>query len=102
MGKGFGDRMARGGAKAAFPASEPGITEEKFQDAVKDFDSKGFLERAAAQEEEARAQKAQRLAKEAAEAEHLDQEREQRRAEERRSDALSEEAGVSSPSFRKN
>lgn len=79
MAQGFGDRLARGGNKAAFPAGSVGVTEEKFEAATKDFDSAGFLARAEAEENAARERRAERQKE--AEAEHIrqDEEREARR-----------------------
>ena len=89
MGVGAGDRLARGGNKAAFPASEPGISDEKFNDAVKDFDPAAYAKGVEAEAQAVRDRKAQRLLDEAAEAEQHEREREQRR-----SDSNVEEAGV--------
>lgn len=89
MGQGFGDRMARGGTKAAFPASEPGISEEKFNDAVKDFDPAAYAKNAEAEEQAVRDRKAQRLITEQAEADQREREN-----EERRRNTNIEEAGI--------
>ena len=89
MGVGAGDKLARGGTKAAFPASEPGVSEEKFNDAVKDFDPVAYAERVEAEEKASRDRKNQRLITEEAEAEQRERERQQRR-----SDSNIEEAGI--------
>ena len=83
MAKGFGDRLAKGSAKAAFPAAEPGVAVDKFNDAVKDFDLTEYLKGVEAEESAARERKAQRIQAEQMEAEKLDREREELRAQER-------------------
>ena len=82
MGTGAGDKLARGAAKAAFPASEPGITQEKFDQAVNDFDPQAFLKNAEKAEEEARVRRTERILAEQADAEQLDRDREERRRQE--------------------
>lgn len=89
MGKGFGDRLARGGAKAVFPSSEKGVTDEKFADAVKDFDPQTYLRNAEAAEEQARIARADRIAQKEKEREAYEQERERNR------NSNVEETGVS-------
>jgi hypothetical protein len=79
MGKGYGNRLAGGGVKASFPATEPGITQEKFDDALADFDPKEYLRKAEAAENEARELRKLRIQAEEAEAIELDKQREQRR-----------------------
>lgn len=81
MAKGYGDRLARGTAKAVFPASE-GASQEQFEKAVADFDPQAYIQKAEAAEAEARERRAQRIETEAAEAVQRDVEREQRRAAE--------------------
>ena len=73
MGKGFGDRLAKGGAKAAFPASEK-TSQEAWDLAFGSFDE-GYLKRAEEAEAKARQDKVDRLAAEAAADEKLNQER---------------------------
>jgi hypothetical protein len=78
MAKGYGDRLAKGNSKASFPASEAGISQDKFDLALGDFDPKEYLRKAEAAEQEAREQRAARLVQEQAESDKLDQERAQR------------------------
>ena len=42
MAKGYGDRLARGGIKAVFPATEGGVSNKRWEDAFKDFDPEKF------------------------------------------------------------
>lgn len=83
MAKGFGDRLAKGSAKAAFPAAEPGVAAEKFKEATKDFNLQDYLKGVETEENAARERKAQRIQAEQADAEKLDREREELRAQER-------------------
>ena len=95
MAQGFGDRLARGGNKAAFPTSEAGTTEERFSEAVGSFDSAGYLKRVEAEEQAARERKAQRLIDEEKVREQQDAEREARRAAEAKSGELDEPEVIS-------
>lgn len=88
MAKGYGDRLARGGAKAAFPVSEK-VSQEKFDAAFEGYDGEAFIKNAEAEDQAARERKAERLAKAALEADARDKER-----EERRRNADIEEAGI--------
>jgi len=86
MGSGAGDKLARGAAKATFPASEAGVSDQKFNDAVADFDPVTYLKNVEKAEEEARQRREERIAAEQAGADQLDREREERR---RNSDSAS-------------
>jgi|ERR1700677_2572807 len=90
MATGRGDRLARGGAKAAFPASE-GVTQNTWDTAFSDYDSEAYLKGIEIEAQALQARKAQKLLDEQAEAERDDRERE----EQRRRDALVEKTGVS-------
>lgn len=94
MGKGFGDRLAKGGNRAAFPASEVGVSNKKFDDATKDFDPQGFLARAAAEDQASRDRKAQREIDAEATRIQQDQEREARRAADAEAEKLEEPEDV--------
>jgi len=74
MGKGFGDRLAKGSAKAAFPASEK-TSQETWDAAFADYDADTYLARAEEAEKQARQDKLNRLAAEAVSDEKLNQER---------------------------
>jgi hypothetical protein len=86
---GQGDRLARGAAKATFPAGGSTETEQSWQEKIGGFDSKTYLENEAKKDEEARQRRAQKEIDDAAEAVKIDAER-----EERRRNTNAEEAGV--------
>ncbi len=87
MGKGRGDKLASGGVKASFPASEVGITQERFDEALGSFDPKEYLKREEAREQEARELRKLRIQAEEAAGVELDRQREEQRLRDTNSEA---------------
>ena len=66
MGKGYGDRLAKGGNKASFAAVE-GTSADKWAEALGNFDPLAYLKKTEEEELERQASRAQKLIDEEAE-----------------------------------
>ena len=89
MAVGYGDKLARGAAKANFPAGGSTETEQSWKEKVGGFDMKTYLENETKKDEDARKLREDNRLKAESEAAKLELER-----EERRSNSNTEEAGV--------
>ena len=76
-----GDTLAAGAARATFASAPNRVTEDKWKEAIGDFDKDVFIKNAEAEEQAARDRKFERLLQEQAEAERLEREREKGRGD---------------------
>lgn len=96
MAKGYGDKLARGAAKATYPSTEPGVSQEKFDQAFSDFDPQAYLKNAEAAENASRSTRAERTEEGTYTYEEFLARREANNGTKRSGDSDVEEAGVPS------